>query len=105
MGEAVKRFKVKVTFHKTGEMIYISQLDVNRLLIRALRRAHLPIYYTQGHNPHVKVSYENALKLGIEGTITVTVHLNEEVAPEQLSQRLGDQLPTSFKIVRAEIIP
>jgi radical SAM-linked protein len=94
----LKRYKVTIFIHKSGEMVYISQLDLNRLLIRAAHRAGLPLYYTQGHNPHPKFSFSNALKLGVEGTIEVVLHLTEDMSAEQAAFCLQSQFPDGLAV-------
>lgn len=98
MPESLQRYKITVNLAKSGDMIYISQLDVNRLLIRAARRAKLPLYYTQGYNPHPKLSFSNALKLGVEGSFQVTFHLVEDLNVFEFITRLQSQLPGGIAI-------
>ena len=44
---------VRIRFEKTGEAAYISLLDLQRVFHRILKRSGLPVYYTQGFNPHI----------------------------------------------------
>ena len=57
---------MRVKFIKIKDMIYISHLDVQSLFQRAFRRAGISLSYSQGYNPHPKMSYGNALALGVE---------------------------------------
>lgn len=52
---------MRIKFVKNEDMIYISHLDVQRLLQRAFRRADVELSFSQGFNPHPKMSYGNAL--------------------------------------------
>ena len=79
-------------------MVYFSQLDIMHLLERAMRRAGLPLYYTQGFNPHVKISFHSALKLGQAGQIEATLYFSKEVSLERLKEALGPQLPKGLKL-------
>ncbi|MFH1384890.1 MAG: TIGR03936 family radical SAM-associated protein, partial [Candidatus Omnitrophota bacterium] len=54
-------FVIDIEFSKQKELIYISHLDVVRLFMRTFRRADLPLVYTQGYNPHPKISFKRAL--------------------------------------------
>jgi len=74
-------------------MCYFSQLDLVRILERALRRTDLPIYFTEGFNPRVKLSFSPALKLGVEGEIEVTLYFNEMFSADEIIQKLRPQLP------------
>lgn len=93
------RGKVKVTFSKTGLMKFISHLDLMRCLQRALRRADIPVRLTCGYNPHPKLSFEQALRLGVESQKEVVrFTLDEPIAPGELKARLKQQLPEGITI-------
>ena len=92
------KFPLKVIFHKGEEMVYFSQLDIFHLLERALRRSNLPVYFTQGFNPHVKISFSSGLKLGIEGKIESTLYFNKKITFEEFKNALQPQLPQGLEI-------
>ncbi|MFH1769014.1 MAG: TIGR03936 family radical SAM-associated protein [Candidatus Omnitrophota bacterium] len=94
-----EKFKLKVILSKQGRMRYSSQLDLVRVLERALRRTGLPLYYTKGFNPHVKMSFTNALKLGVEGEIGVVFYFSQDTGPSLLKEKLTPQLPEGILIV------
>lgn len=100
----IKRYKMKTILRKSGMCIYLSQLDLQRLYIRALRRAKLPIYYTQGFNPHPKMSYMNSLKVGLEGELEIVFHLVENISPDEFSSCLQKCFPDGLDIINAELI-
>lgn len=80
-------------------MVFISHLDLVRLLTRAARRAGLPVALTQGFNPHFRISLKRALKLGLasdreEGQIILREHLD----PVELKQRWQLELPSGVEI-------
>jgi len=58
---------VRIWFTKEKECKYISHLDLNRCMLRAVRRAQLPIWYTEGFNPHPFVTFPLPISLGIAG--------------------------------------
>jgi radical SAM-linked protein len=94
----IQKFPIKVVFHKGGDMIYFSQLDLIHVLERALRRTDLPIYFTQGFNPRVKISFSSGLKLGMEGKIETTLYFTENISFEMLDQKLSAQLPQGLTL-------
>lgn len=80
-------------------MKYISHLDLMRLFSRALRRADLPIKFTEGFNPHPKLSIKRALKLGIESLAEdASVILKEFIEAEEFKIKLQQQLPEGIEI-------
>ena len=86
------KYPVKIVLHKSGDMALYSQLDMVSVLERALRRSKLPVYFTQGFNPRIKMSFHNGLKLGIEGDIEMTFYFNDPVTIDRLKQNLAPQL-------------
>jgi radical SAM-linked protein len=56
--------RVRVRFAKTGKLRFISAIDLGRVWERALRKADLPIAYSEGFSPHPKLSFGDALPLG-----------------------------------------
>ena len=48
---------IRISFEKRGEAAYISLLDLQRVFHRILKRSGLPVYYTQGFNPHIYLSF------------------------------------------------
>ena len=58
---------VRIRFSKTGRARYISHLDLSRVMQRSLRRAGIPLWYTEGFNRHPYVTFAAPLSLGFEG--------------------------------------
>jgi radical SAM-linked protein len=99
---SIEKFPITAAFKKTGEMVHFSQLDLTHVLERALRRTDLPLYFTKGFNPRVKLSFSAALKVGIAGQITVTMYFTRPVARPELAQALSPQLPDGLAIREQE---
>jgi len=98
-------YKINFTFTKKGLMKYISHLDLMRLFIRAMRRAELPLKYTQGFHPHPKFSIKPALKLGNESeNEKAEVNLNEFLEPEVFKNKLQKELPQGIVIKEVIIL-
>ncbi|HNN13731.1 MAG TPA: TIGR03936 family radical SAM-associated protein [Anaerolineales bacterium] len=91
--------RVRITFTKQGALRYIGHLDLHRVWERAMRRADLPLSYSQGFHPQPKISLAAALPLGFSSRAEVLdVRLNEEIALEEISNRLKDNLPPDIKV-------
>lgn len=98
---------VRVRFRKTDEAAYISLLDLQRVMGRALRRSGIPVYYTQGFNPHIYLTF--AVPLGImQESLCETVDFKTEaetVDEQAWTQALNGCLPkgiTVQKMYKAE---
>ena len=96
---------IRVKFKKEGDMIYISHLDLQKLLQRAFRRADIELSYSNGYNPHPKMSYGNALALGTESYGEyVDIEIEEEIGVEEFLTRINEELPQGIEFVKAEEI-
>jgi len=97
--------KLKVIFSKTGDMRFISHLDLVRLFQRASRRAALPVTVTKGFSPHLKISITRALKLGVESRAEEAVfYLDKNLGPQDFTDSINAKLPDGVKIVKAESV-
>lgn len=91
---------IRVWFKKEGRAIFISHLDVSRCMARALRRAGLPIWYTEGFSPHLFMTYALPLSLGVEGRMeSMDVKLLEDLPLEEVKERLNRSLPEGISVV------
>lgn len=92
--------RARITFTKQGPLRYIGHLDLHRLWERAMRRADLPITYSQGFHPQPKISLAAALPLGFSSRGEVLdVRLNEEIPLDEIINRLRESLPPDIAIV------
>jgi radical SAM-linked protein len=77
--------KVRIRFRKSGDLRLISHHDLLRFFERAVRRAQLPIRWTQGFNPHPRLVFALPLSLGITGSQEVVeLEMQDEIAPQEV---------------------
>lgn len=97
--------RVRITFTKQGALRYIGHLDLHRVWERAMRRADLPISYSQGFHPQPKISLAAALPLGFSSRAEVLdVRLNEDIPTEEIFTRLKDNLPPDIKVTDVQSV-
>ncbi len=97
--------RLRITFTRGEEMKYITHLDLMRFWERALRRAGLPIAYSEGFTPHAQISLAAPLPVGTtsEGEL-MDVFLSEHVTPKHFLAETAKQLPGGVSVVSAEAI-
>lgn len=92
--------KIEAVFCKKGILKDISHLDLVRLFQRAVRRADLPVTLSKGWTPHYKISFANALKLGVESeNENIFFKMDKEFCPQEFKNRLNEKLPEGVKLV------
>ena len=70
---------------------------------RSSRRSQLAVTVTQGFSPHLKISIQKALKLGVESPAEeATFYLDGVVRPEEFTRSMNACLPDGVRIVKAE---
>ena len=70
---------VRIFYTKLGRMKFVSHLDMNRLMIRVIRKSGIPVWYTEGFNRHIYMNFALPLSLGFESVCEIMdIRLNDE---------------------------
>lgn len=94
--------KLRLRYAKRGRLRFTSHRDVARAFERALRRAGVPMAYSQGFSPHPKVSWAGAVPTGVSSVAEyVEIQLVERLAPEVLREELNAALPDGIDVLDA----
>ncbi len=94
----------RVFFSKTDRAKYISHLDLYRVFQRAIVKSKLPVWYTEGFNPRLYIQFMLPLSLGQEGLREAAdFRLTEDVAPEEVTERLNAALPLDLRITETSV--
>lgn len=93
--------RLRATFKKAGRAKYISHLDLNRCMLRIFRRSKLPVWYTEGFNPHPYYSFALALSLGFESDCEIMdFNITDDNMPlSVIKDRLNEVMPEGMGIV------
>ncbi len=90
---------VRVWFTKDNECKYISHLDLNRCMLRALHKSRIPIWHTEGFNVHPYATFPLPLSLGFKGEREcMDIRLVEEYSFEDIKVNLNKSLPSGIRI-------
>jgi len=95
---------IRVFYHKKGRAKYISHLDITRCMQRALKRSALPIWYTQGFNPHIYLTFALPLSLGYESqSESMDLRLTQSVPFDEIAKRLNEVLPPDIRVKKVAL--
>lgn len=93
-------FRVRVKFAKLESLRFIGHLDLQRLFERALSRTGLPLRYSQGFSPKIRLNIASALPLGfISCSEYLDFWLNTPVPVEDIDEALKGSLPQGIKVL------
>jgi radical SAM family uncharacterized protein/radical SAM-linked protein len=96
---------VRSEFYTSGILKYLSHLELIKLILRAIRRAEIPVDYTRGFHPRPKVSFGPPLNVGIEGLneyFDMVIFLPFDLLEN--TNKLNRTLPEGIKIKKMSYI-
>lgn len=95
-------YKIISKYSKTGNLKYISHLDVLRFIQRAVKRANISANYSEGFNPHMKTSFGFPLSLGNESIGEYfELEIKEKINIDDYVEKMNNVLPKEMQILKA----
>lgn len=95
---------VRIRFEKTGSMKFISHLDLQRTMNTAFNRAGLPVWYTEGFNPHKKLVFALPLPIGAESVCELLDFKITEMMPaDEIVGRLNRAFSPELRVLEAYV--
>ena len=89
----------RIIFSKKGSLAFISHLDLTHTFIRALKRAGIPLKYSEGFNPRPKMAFGLPLSVGTEGENEILdLSLSRDLSCEELKEKLQGSLSDELQI-------
>lgn len=109
MNRALTQQRVRITFGKHAALRFVGHLDLSKTWERLLRRAQIPLEYTQGFNPRPRMQFAAALPVGVTSEhehldIWLTERLSDPF-PEVWIERLRTASPPGLLIYRLQDVP
>ena len=99
--EGIPVYDVRAFYKKFDRAKYISHLDLYRTIQRSFQRAKLPIWYTQGFNPHIYLNFALPIALGYEGVAeSFDFRLTADIPFEEVKERLNAAMPVGIEVTQ-----
>jgi radical SAM-linked protein len=90
--------RLRLVYSKKGDVRYIGHLDEARFWERVLRRADLPLAYTHGYNPQIRIRFAAALPVGVAGeNELLDILLAARMGPDEALSAIAKKLPPGFR--------
>lgn len=97
-GLCITQLRLRVQFRKTGMMKYLSHRELMTTIIRVVRRADIPVLYSQGFHPSPRLSFGPPLNVGVSGLKEYFDMDVKEGLSLNIKDRLNDTLPEGIRI-------
>ncbi|WP_432821879.1 TIGR03960 family B12-binding radical SAM protein [Trichloromonas sp.] len=99
------RHKVRLRLRKEGRARMVAHLEFMTLVQRAVRRAGLPLRFSQGFHPAPRISFPDALPTGVESDAEIIdLELFRPVSAEEAVTALNRQLPEGFRVLEGAAV-
>ena len=97
--------RMLAVFEKGERIRHIGHLDIQRSVQRGLRRSGLPVAYSNGFNPHILVTFANALSTGACGKREIMdVTMAEPVSEQEFLEKMNRAMPPEMQISEARAV-
>ena len=91
---------VRIKFSKTGDLMYISHLDLSRTMQRIIVRSGVDIWYSEGFNPQPRIVFAVPLPVGVESECELMdIKINSYMDSEEIKERIQRNFPTEMKVL------
>lgn len=98
-------FRARLRMQIGSRVRWISHLEYLRMMTRTLRRSKLPIMYSEGFNPHVRIAFAHARPVGLSSDGEYAdVMLFEQIPIDEVKARLDEVLPAGFVVLEAHYV-
>jgi radical SAM-linked protein len=96
----------RLTYAKKGPARYFGHLEMVNIFLRAIRRAAIPLKYSQGFHPMPKVSFEDPLPIGLESLKEIMyLAVQTTVRPDAIPTALNSHLPEGLEVLDCRPAP
>ena len=96
----MEKINLRAVFEKSGRAVFISHLDLLRTMQRAIKRSKIPVWYSQGFNPHIYLNFPLALSLGVTSrTEFMDFAVTENVEHDRIRDMLNEKMPEGLHII------
>lgn len=98
--------KLRLALSKGEDMRFLSHLDYAQAVERMIRRAAIKMAYSEGFNPHMKISFSSALALGITADVEyLDMDIIEDLTVADVKERLNQVAPPGLQVLDGREMP
>lgn len=96
--------KVRIFYSKMEQAKYFGHLEMMNIFVRAIRRAGIPVRFSEGFHPKPKISFDDPLPIGMESRKEAFyIEVSDEIKPQAIPGRLNDHLPEGLVVLDCQL--
>ena len=104
--QSTSEHRFRITYQIVGQLRFLSHKELMRVIVRAFRRARLPLAYSHGYHPHPLFSFGPPRPVGMPGTAEqLDVRLTEFMQPSHVAERISAHMPAGTHVSRVAHVP
>lgn len=97
--------RLRLAIKKEEALQFLSHLDFARVVRLVVVRAALPVCYSEGFNPHMKLSFASALGVGVSASVEyMDIELTDEIPVTNIISRMNAVSPNGFAVTAGKYI-
>ena len=97
--------RLRLAIKKDKALRFLSHLDFARAVRYVVIRADLPVQYSEGFNPHMKIAFASALGVGVAAAEEyMDMELAETVDVEDVKRRMNEKAPEGFAVLEGHYV-
>ncbi len=98
--------KLKVSYSKQNQAKYFGHLEMVNIFLRAIKRANIPVKFSEGFHPMPRVSFEDPLPIGME-SLNESFYLTVagDFKPQAIIKGLNEHLPKGLAVHECQLAP
>lgn len=97
--------RIRLTYSKDNTLKFISHLELIRAIEKAVRRADIPVAFSQGYNPHMKIDFGIPLQMGVLSDCELMdIYMERWMNPEKVVELLNEALPPGIKVSAYKVL-
>jgi radical SAM-linked protein len=97
---------LEITYSKLGQAQYFGHLELQNIIVRAIRRSRIPVKYSEGFHPLPKISFEDPLPIGLESENELCyLTVSDAADPDEIKKRLNEHVPEGLAVTACRVAP
>lgn len=95
---------MRIFYSKMEQAKYFGHLEMMNIFLRAIRRAGIPVRFSEGFHPKPKISFDDPLPIGMESRKEAFyIEVSDEIKPQAIPGRLNDHLPEGLVVLDCQL--